>query len=153
LIFALIGALYKIRALKEILAKEKRKQNMPLLTLEVNTERDRGVYLINDSYCYARNIRFNDLDLVVDYGFKKHLTLKFPPIDMLKPNAKIKLDYRVFDEKYDITSEDSLNILNHFSDAPIKMRLCYENIEGDPFTAILSPQRGRYVTKEITPLR
>src|SRR3989338_2349591 len=96
LIFALIAALYKIRTLKEALAQEKRKRSMPLLALEINTENDRGVYLINDSYCYAQNIKIQDLDVVVDYGFKKHITLKFPTIDVLKPSAKIKLDYRIF---------------------------------------------------------
>ena len=151
---ALIWAIYKIRSLKQTLAQEKHKRSMPLLALEVNTEADRGVFLVNDSYCYARNIRLNDLDVTVDYGFKKHITLKFAPIDVLKPSAKVRLDYRIFDDKYDITSStDSLNILNHFSDAPIEMRLRYENIEGGPFAAVIGPERGHYITKEVTPLQ
>ena len=89
LAFTLIWAIYRIRNLKRTLAEEIRKRSMPLLGLEVNTEANKGVFLVNDSYCYARNIRLNDLDVTVDYGFKKHITLKFPPIDVLKPSAKV----------------------------------------------------------------
>ena len=152
LIFSLIAALYKIRTLKETLTREKRKRSMPLLALEVDTQKDKGVFLINDSYCYARNIHLDDLDVVVDYGFKKHITLKFSPVEILKPGDRSKLDYRVFDEKYDITSTDSLNIINHFSDAPIEIRLRYENLEGGPFAATIGPEKNNYITKEVVPL-
>src|SRR3989338_2587025 len=135
LIFAIVMAMNKIRVLKETLAIEKRKQSMPLITMNVDTKNDIGVFLINDSYCYAKNINIEDMDVTVDYGFKKHLTLKFPPLEILKPGAQMKLNYRVFDEEYDVTATDSVNILNHFSDAPTEMRLRYQNIEGNPFTA------------------
>jgi len=152
LIFAIIAAMMKIRKLKNVLALEKRKRSMPLMTLEVDTDKDLAVYLINDSYCYAKNIDIDDLDVVVDYGFKKHITLKFPSLDLLKPSARIKLDYRVFDGEYDITSTDSKNILNHFSDAPIEMRLRYRNIEDSAFQATIGPEKNHYITKEVIAL-
>jgi hypothetical protein len=151
LVLFIMKCLQTIRDLEETLAEEKRKRSMPLLTLEVNTEDDFGAFLINDSYCYAKNITIDDLDVVVDYGFKKHITLKFEPLEMLKPNARSKLNYRVFDGAYDITSSDSTNILNHFSDAPIEMHLRYENIEGGPFKATIVPERDQYVVKEVIP--
>lgn len=151
-IYFLERAFRKINELEHTLAEERRKRSMPLLTMEVNTENDYGVFLINDSYCYAKNINVYDLDVVVDYGFKKHITLKFDPLEMLKPNGRIKLNYRVFDGEYDTTSTDAKNILNHFPDSPIEMRLRYENIEGGPFSATIIPEDDQYVVKEVTPL-
>ena len=56
------------------MALEKRKRSMPLINIDVNTnEVGFGVFLINDSYCYAKNICIDDMDLVIDYGFKKHM--------------------------------------------------------------------------------
>jgi len=152
LVFAVISAMMKIRTLKDTLEMEKRKRSMPLMALDVNTTNDMGVFLVNDSYCYAKNIDIQDMDVVVDYGFKKHITLKFPSVEMLKPSARARLDYRVFDGEYDITNTDSKNILNHFSDAPIEMRLRYRNIEDSPFEAVIGPERDHYITKEVTPL-
>ena len=153
LLFATFQAIRKVKSLEKTLEEEKRKRTMPLITMEVNTDDDLGVFLINDSYCYAKNITVEDLDVVVDYGFKKHITLKFPPLDVLKPSARIKLDYTVFDDGYDITNTDSVNILNHFRDAPIEMHLRYENIEGGPFAATIAMEKDKYVIKEVTPLQ
>ena len=153
LLFFLERAFHKIAELEHTLAEEKRKRSMPLLTLEVNTDDDYGMFLINDSYCYAKNIRAGDLDVVVDYGFKKHITLKFDALEILKPNGRSRLNYRVFDGEYDTTMTDSKNILNHFPDAPIEMHLRYENIEGDPFTSTIIPENGQYVVREVTPIQ
>jgi len=152
LLFATFQMFRKVKALEATLEQEKRKRSMPLITMELNTTDDLGVFLLNDSYCYARNIKIEDLDVVIDYGFKKHITLKFDPLEMLKPSAKIKLNHRVFDDEYEITSTDSINVLNHFSDSPINMRLRYENIEGGPFAATIVPEKDKYVIKEVTPL-
>jgi len=114
LVLIVIGAFFKIRSLKKTLAIEKRKRTMPLITLEVNTDDDFGAFLLNDSYCYAKSIKVEDLDVVIDYGFKKHITLKFDPVEILKPNGRIKLNHRVFDGVYDISSSDDKNIFIHF---------------------------------------
>jgi hypothetical protein len=95
----------------------------------------------------------DDLDVTVDYGFKKHITLKFSPLEVLKPNGRIRLSYRVFDGQYDVTATDALNILNHFSDSPIEMHLRYENIEGSPFAATITSEKNQYIIKEVTPLQ
>jgi len=153
LLFAVFQSIRKVKALKQTLEEEKRKRSMPLITMEVDTDDDKGVFLINDSYCYAKNINIEDLDVVVDYGFKKHITLKFKPLEVLKPSARIKLSYNVFDDGYDTTNTDSLNILNHFTDAPIEMRLRYENIEGGPFAATIGAEKDQYVIKDVTPLK
>jgi len=153
LLFAIFQLFRNVKALEKTLKDEKRKRTMPLITMEVATDGDMGVFLINDSYCYAKNINIEDMDVVVDYGFKKHITLKFKPLEVLKPSARIKLNYNVFDDGYDTTNTDSLNILNHFTDAPIEMRLRYENIEGGPFAATIGSQKDQYVIKDVTPLQ
>jgi len=152
LLFSTFLALRKVKALEKTLEEEKRKRSMPLITMDVNTDNDFGVFLINDSYCYAKNITIEDLDVVVDYGFKKHITLKFQPLEILKPSARTKLSYNVFDDGYDTTKTDFLNILHHFTDAPIEMRLRYENIEGGPFKATIISERDQYTIKEVAPL-
>jgi hypothetical protein len=149
LLFFVERAFRKITELEHTLAEERRKRSMPMLTLEVNTEDDYGVFLINDSYCYAKNINVDDLDVTVDYGFKKHITLKFDPLEMLKPNGRVKMDYRVFDGEYDTSVTDAKNILNHIPDTPIEMHLRYENIEGGPFTSTIIPEGDQYVIKEV----
>ena len=141
-----------IEEIKRALAEEQRKRSMPMLTLEVNTKEDYGAFLINDSYCYAKNIHVQNLDVVVDYGFKKHITLKLEDVEMLKPNGRIKLNYRVFDGEYDVTTQDSKNILNHFPDSPIEMRLSFENLEGGAFISTIIPENDGYTIKEVTPV-
>ncbi|MBN1869577.1 MAG: hypothetical protein JW847_03255 [Candidatus Omnitrophica bacterium] len=142
----------KIKELEDALTEERRKRSMPMLTLEVNTTDNYGAFLLNDSYCYAKNIRIHDLDVVVDYGFKKHITLKFDAVSMLKPNGKAKLGFRVFDGDFDVTATDAKNILNHFPDAPIEMVLRYENIEGGEFSSTIVSEKGGYTVKETTPV-
>ena len=152
LLFAVFQSIRKVKALEHELEEEKRKRSMPLITMEVDTDDNMGVVLINDSYCYAKNNDIEDMDVVVDYGFKKHITLKFKPLEVLKPSARIKLSYNVIDDGYDISNTDSLNILHHFTDAPIEMRLRYENIEGGPFAATIGSEKDQYVIKNVTPL-
>ena len=153
LLFATFLSFRKAKDLEQALEEEKRKRSMPLITMEVDTDSDMGVFLINDSYCYAKNIDIEDMDVIVDYGFKKHITLKFKPLEVLKPSARTKLSYNVLDDGYDITNTDSLNILHHFNDAPLEMRLRYENIEGGPFAATIGSEKDRYVIKKVTPLQ
>jgi len=153
LLFAVFQYFRKVKTLEQTLEEEKRKRSMPLITMEVDTDKDMGVFLINDSYCYAKNINIEDMDIVVDYGFKKHITLKFKPLEILKPSARMKLSYNVIDDGYDITNTDSLNILNHFNDAPIEMRLKYQNIEGGPFAATIGTENDHYVIKNVAPLQ
>jgi hypothetical protein len=152
LLFFLERAFRKINELERILEDERRKSSMPRLTLEVKTDSDYGIFVINDSYCYAKNITARDLDVILDYGFKKHITLKFDPLDMLKPNGRKKLNYRVFDGDYEASGSDAQNILNHFADAPLQLQLRYENIEGAPFTATILCEKGQYIVKKIAAL-
>ena len=140
-----------IEELQRTLKEERQKRSMPMLTMEVNTERDHGVFLINDSYCYAKNIHLQNLDVVVDYGFKKHITLKFGDVETLKPNGRVKLNYRVFDGEYDVTTQDAKNILNHFPDSPIEAHLSFENLEGAAFISTIIPGDNGYTVKEVVP--
>ena len=142
----------KIKESEYRLTEEKRKRTMPLLNLEVNTEDDYGMFLVNDSYCYAKDICMNDLDVIVDYGFKKHITLKFDKLDMLKPNGRARLSYRVFDGEYDTTASDTMNILNHFPDAPLKVEMRFENLESEPFVSTIESEEDHYVVKNVKPL-
>jgi len=147
----LVWAIFKIKQIKRLLAEEKRKRLFPLLMLEVDTD-EVAAYLMNDSYCYAKNVKIDDLNITVDYGFKKRLLLKFEPIDMIKPGQKMPLNYRVWDGAYDITSTDSRNLVYHFSDSNIEMHISYSNMEHAKFSTTISRDKDQYIVKEVKPL-
>jgi len=104
---------------------------------------------MDDLPSHSPGCGLDDRDVVVDYGFKKHIALKVDPIEVLKPNQRVQLHYRVFDGEYDVTTTDAKNILIHFSDAPVKIHLQYENIEGSGFKAVIGPQDNQYITQEV----
>jgi len=148
---AFLIASAKIRKLEEQLEEEKRKRTFPLLTFNVNRD-DLKVYLTNDSYCYARNITFDDMNITADLGFKKHLTVKFDPIDMLKPNQQVQLNYNISDGEYDLTDQSPDSVVLQFHNKDFNLHILYQNLEEDKFISTIAWQKNQYVTKEAKPL-
>lgn len=147
----IILSLLQVYRLNKRLTEEKRRRIFSLLTLEINPDQ-LGAYLYNDSYCYAKNIRIEDADVTTTFGYKKKLRLKFDTIDTLKPDQKAKLNYRVFDGQFDITSADSKNLVVYFENPDFEMHINYSNIENMPFSAIVRREKSHFVIKEAKPL-
>jgi len=144
----LSNAAGKIKALRVLIEVERKKRTFPLLVFRVNKD-DLSVYLKNESYCYAKHVVIDDLNLTVEYGFKKFLLLRFAPINLLKPNQEIKLSYQVFDNDFDVTSQSPDSLVLQFHDNPFSMNLNYENLEEEKFRSTIVWDSGAYVVKEV----
>jgi hypothetical protein len=138
----------KIRSLRKLLEEERRKRTFPMLVFRVD-KTDLKAYLKNESYCYAKQISFDDLDLTVEYGFKKKLKLRFDAIAMLKPGQEVRLTYRVFDNDFDVTPQSPDSLVLQFHDNPFTMQLGFENLENEKFRSTIVWQDGDYVVKEV----
>lgn len=141
----------KIRELEEKLAEEKKKRSFPLLEFDVD-KNELEAYLFNNSYCYAKEITILDLNIVVRMGFDKKLILKFDPINLLKPNQKVKLHFRVFDREYDITTGSSKSLLLQLTNQDFEMNLAFQNMEGQRFESSIIYDKENFILKEIKPL-
>jgi len=147
----LINAGSKIKALRRLLEEERKKRTFPMLILRVD-KNELKAYLKNESYCYAKQIAIDDLDLTVEYGFKKKLMLRFDTIPMLKPNQEIKLAYRVFDNEFDVTPHSPDSLVLQFHDNPFTMHIGFENLENEKFRSTIVWQDSDYMVKEVRPL-
>lgn len=147
----LLNAIGKIKKLRALLEEEHKKRTFPLLVFRVDREAIKA-YLKNESYCYAKEITIDDLELTVEYGFKKKLLLRFDRINMLKPNQEIKLSFRVFDNEFDVTSQSPDSLVLQFHDNPFTMHLTYANLEDEKFRSTIVWDSGEYAVKEVRPL-
>jgi len=138
--------------LKILLAEEKRKRTYPLLTFEVDRSKLKA-YLKNESYCYAKDVQIDDMVLTADYGFKKDLNLKFDPIVLLRPGGSTELEYKVFDNGFDVTTQSPDSLVLQFKDSPsFKMHMRYKNLEEEGFESTVAWQENQYVVKDLKPL-
>lgn len=155
-IFLLLFLVIIIRSIASIfhLQKEleiaKKGQITPFLDLEINSE-EIGLFIVNNSNCYAKNIRIEDVDFVANVGFKKHLKLVFEPIDALKVSQREKLKFKVFDNNSDITDTKSKNLINYFKGSDTKVNIRYSNIENTEFIASLEIRNNSFQIKDVRP--
>ena len=141
----------KIKTLRKLIEEERKKRTFPMLIFRVDAD-ELKTYLKNESYCYAKHIVIEDLDLTVEYGFKKRLLLRFDPINMLKPNQELPLSYHVFDNDFDVTSQSPNSLVLQFNDNPFTMNLNFANLENEKFRSTVVWQENAYVIKEVQPL-
>jgi len=144
----LLNASGKIKVLRALIDKERKKRTFPLLIFRVDQENLKS-YLKNESYCYAKHVIIDDLNLTVEYGFKKNLLLRFDPINLLKPNQELELSYRVFDNDFDVTPGSPDSLVLQFHDNPFTMNLRYENLEAEKFASTIVWDTDEYVVKEV----
>lgn len=138
------------KKLQKKLKDEQIKRTYPILSVSINTN-EPAIYLENNSYCYAKEIKIEDTELVVDMGFKKHLLLKFKEIDLIKPHEKEKLTFSVYDGEYNITSAESNNLIHNFSTCLLALKISFNNIENVEFTETIENIKKEFVVKEIKP--
>lgn len=141
----------EVRTLSTALVKEKRKRNIPVLTLDMDWDK-RALHILNDSYCYAKNIVFEEVKLIISIGFQKHLNLCFNSIELLKPGERTALSFKVFDHGHNITSADSPNLVYYFPDTKLTFRIHYQNIEKDNFTTTIVNEGKQFTVEAANPL-
>lgn len=148
LALGLILSLFRIRNLSRRLEDEHRKRSLPLLVFGMDSI-ETGLYIKNDSYCHARDIRIEDFTVIVDYGFKKKLRLQFDPIEMLKAQGKVVLSFKVFDGPHEVMRSDT--ILAHLLADSFEARLRYRNLENVEFLSVVAKDKKGFTIKQAGP--
>ncbi len=156
-LFAIVFLNGKIRGLESVIASlrkaleyEKLRGRCPYLTLERDTE-EYKLMLTNDSYCYAKNVQVHDAPMIVDVGFQKRLTLKFDPIQMIKPHSSARLHYKAFDGDLDVTNNDPGKLIHYFPNSGLELTVTCQNMEGDPFREVIINEKDKFIVREVKP--
>jgi len=148
----LVMCILEIRRLKKSIVQQVHSRLIPQLILELvfdEEKDDKGLYLKNESFFLAKDIRVEDLELTLDdSGFKKSLILKFENIDFLKPKEGIKLKFGVFDRGH-FLREVTEKIIPHLLTITFKVKVCYSNIENLNFCSEFVRKGGKFTTGKI----
>lgn len=149
--------LLKIRKLKNIIASEARRKLTPQLMLELILQSDTGkagFLLKNESFFLARNIAIEDVALTLDdYGFKVNYTLRFEPVDFIKPREHISLELKVLDKNNEFLPDVTEGIIPHLVSPFFKVRIHYTNIENLKLCVTFSKKRERFLVEEVKTLQ
>ncbi|MFH1201995.1 MAG: hypothetical protein V1674_03795 [Candidatus Omnitrophota bacterium] len=139
----LIWCIFEIKRLKKTVAQEVRSRLIPQLNLEIDTN-SRQLILKNESFFLAKDIRIEALEIILeDYGFKKHIGLRFNNIDALRPKEKIKLEFKAFDANQELPQSLVEKMILHLMGADFKVKIYYSNIENTKFCIGLVKKRDR----------
>lgn len=146
----------RIRKQKKIIVEEVKKKTIPQLSLELLLDEQyqkMGFYLCNESYFLVKSIRLKDVQLTLeDFGVNQHFILRFENIiDFLRPNEKVKLDFKVLDREYKFLPAVTEKIVPHLIDTYFKVSILYSDIEDAKFLAVLSKKDRKFLTEKITP--
>ena len=150
LLVAVLRSIAHIMQLKNDLKIAKKAQITPFLNIEINSD-EIGLFLINNSNCYAKNIGIATVDFIANVGFKKHLKLVFEPIQSLQVSQRKKLNFKVFDNDADITNSKSKNIVNYFKGSETTIKIRYSNIENKEFISTLEIKNNSFQIKDVRP--
>jgi len=141
----------KTRRLKRRLIQATRKQFIPVLLLDIDPRKP-GIFIKNEGNCYVKDITVSDIHVILDYDFKKELTLKFNKVGFIKPKERIKVDYSVFDGDVKIPSSEAEHLNVHLAKSVFEIHLICANIEGKEFKAVLIKDKEGFHIKEIVPV-
>ncbi len=149
----LMISLLEIRKLKKIISQEAQKRLIPQLTLDLILDpniKKSGFYLKNDGLFLAREIKIEDLNLTLDdYGFKLNYILTFDMINSLKPQERIKLDFKTFDKKQTPLPEVTGMLIPHLINPVFKVTVFYTNIENIKFRLAFSKKREKFFVESL----
>ncbi len=152
-LFILFLCILKIRKLKKAIAQEVQRRLTPQLILELvfnPDNQDSGFYLKNESFFLAQDIQIEDVELNLDdYGFKLGVILRFEKVSFLRPQERIKLEFKALDKKAEYLPDVTERILPHLISLSFKVKIYYSNIEGLKFCAVLSKIREKFHITEI----
>ncbi len=147
----LMFCIIEIRKLKKTIAKETQKRLIPQLNLEFNSDiqhKTAGFHLKNESFFLARNITIKDIELILsDFGFKKTIILKFKDINLLRPEEKIQLEFKVFDINGEPLPEVTEKIIPHLISPSFKIKIYYSNVENLKFCAVFLKTKDIFHTE------
>lgn len=152
--FILIFCILEIRKLKKKVTHEVQKRILPQLNLEIILDiniQNSGIYLRNESFFIARDIKLEDLQITMDdLGYKYNLILKFEGVDSLRAQEKVKLKFQVFDKNLVPLPEVTERIMPHLTEMPFKIRLSYSNIENIKSQVVFSKTGKHFCIESAT---
>ena len=147
---AVLICLLRIVRLSRLLREERHRRFLPLITAGIDSIEE-GLYLKNTGGVPAKDITVGDVEIELDYGFKKYLRLSFRPLDRLAPDEKKPLAFEVFDKEYQVHPEDAETLAGHIKTSPLTLHLRYTNMQNVPFRALLRKDKDRVTIEEAGP--
>lgn len=145
----LLVALLQIRRLKKSLIHEVHKRLVPELMFELDLK-DLGLFIKNESAMMAKEISIQDTDVdILDFGFMMRFTLKFEPVEILRPNERIKLNFSAIHQGQEGTVRTPEGILPHLSSANFRLIVNFYNIENLKFRAEFIRRPTRFVLDKL----
>jgi len=141
-------AVIEIIRLRIVLHRQKQRMVIPVIELEPSLA-DTELYLSNNSACYAKAITPEDIQVTLDYGFKKTFRVRFSPIEKLAPQEKVPLTYTIFDGEFRIEA-DNLNPLKaQLAVASFTLRLSYTNMENIRYRSVIVKNKDKASIQEL----
>lgn len=145
----LLIALLQIRKLKKALIQEIHRRLVPELMFELDLK-DLGLFIKNESALIAKEIAIQDANIIIeDFGFMMHFTLKFDPVEILRPNERIKLNFTAIHQGQDDAIRTPEGILPHLSSASFRLIIDFYNIENLKFRAEFIRKPNRFVLDKL----
>jgi len=148
-LLVLLACIFQIRRLKKSIAREVRSRLAPQLILDID-EKENSLYLKNVSFFLAKDIKVQNLNLSLDdSGFKKDITLKFKNLEIIRPQERLKLQFRAFDRGQELPNEVVERIISHLSGACFNISIDYSNIESLRFRISFGKRDKRLFIEEL----
>jgi len=153
LIFAtlviLVIALLQIRKLKKSLVQEVHKRLVPELMLELDLK-EIGLFIKNESTMIAKEISIQDVDVdIEDFGYTMYFTLKFDIIEILRPNERIKLNFKAIHRGKEGPVRTPEGIIPHLTSASFRLIIDFYNIENLKFRAEFIRKLNKFVLDKL----
>lgn len=145
----LIIALFQIRRLKRSLILEIQKRLIPDLIFDIDLD-DVGLYIKNIGSMVARNIAIEDLDIdIEDYGFLLNFKLIFDPIDSLRPNERIKVNFKAYRRGEQTPTQKTEGFAPHLVSVTFRLIVNFSNIENIKFRSEFLSKGKKFVLERI----
>ena len=147
----LVFCILEIYRLRKSIAQEIHRRLTPQLTFYIDTDA-MAVFIKNESYFLARDIKIEETNVIIeDYGFKKRITLRFEPVDSLRPQEEAPLKLKTFDKQQELPENVTKTMVTHLASASFRLKVNYSNIENLMFNALIIKKGKKFYTKEINP--
>lgn len=150
---SLILCILQIHRLKKSIVKEVQKRVIPQLNLELTSGlggKELGLFLRNDSFFLVRDIKIEDVDLVLDdFGYRQNLILKFAEIDFLKPHEQVQLELKVFNKNQEFLQRVTETILPHLISPVFKVIINYSNVENLRLRVVFSKKAKKFTVEKV----
>lgn len=149
----LVFCILEIKKLKKTITKEAQKRLIPQLDLEFNhniQEKTAGLHLKNKSFFLARDITIKDTRLdLSDFGFKKTIILRFENVNLLRPEEKIQLNFKVLDINEEPLPDVTEKIIPHLISPSFELRIYYSNVENLNFCAVFLKTKDTFHAESL----